>query len=566
VEHVAVPATTFPKPTPVPVAIAAACGALIFAAALGPSLIDPENIDWLMRGDFALHFLGWHLYRTSPWEWPPGSTPNLIWPVGSSVGLTDSIPIASFFFKLLDPLLPPTFQFIGLWLVLCFALQGAFGVLLMRLATPNAVLQVLGALVFVLSPPLAYRFGHAALTAHWVLLAAFWLGLRDANVPSRGGAVLWALLVGVTAAIQPYLLLMVALLMLGTYARYLVVASQRAATIAAHAAGGVAAAVVGLWLSGSLMVPTDAGLIARGFGAYSANLLTFVMPTELNAFFALAPARYSNPLQYEGYAYLGGGVIALGAVVLVGGLGPRERAHWRSALTRHLPAIVVLLFLAAMALGPVITAGSRTLFTYDDTVWKPLAAFRTHGRMIWPLYYGIVTAILFGAVRFRTRVAMAMLSASLLMQAVDMAPMVPWIRDVGQHGFRNPLQSPFWSIASRHYKRIIMIPSNLCDRDGALDVRPFALLAGETGRALNGGATARYNVQRASEYCEELQNEIQNGLGVEGSLYVIRRDLFPTSLPAAPGRVCSEIDGIGICVSASSYERWRQEFDLSPRR
>jgi hypothetical protein len=555
-----VTATISPKPRPVAVAIAAACGALAFAAALGPSLIDPQNIDWLMRGDFAMHFLGWHLYRTSPWEWPLGSTPHLIWPVGSSVGLTDSIPIVSFLFKLFDPLLPPTFQFIGLWLVLCFALQGAFGVLLMRLATPNAVLQVLGALVFVLSPPLAYRFGHAALSAHWVLLAAIWLALKyDANVPSRGGSVRWALLVGVTAAIQPYLLFMVALMMLGTYASYLVVAPQRGATIAAHAAGGVAAALVGLWQSGSLMVPTAAGLMVGGFGAYSANLLTFVMPTELNTFFVLGPVHYSNPLQYEGYAYLGGGVIALGTVVLVGGLGSRERTHWRSAVTRHLPAIFVLLLLAAMAFGPAITGGSRTLFTYDGPVWKPVAAFRTNGRMIWPLYYGIVAAILFGAVRFRERVAMAMLSAALLIQAVDMARMVPWIRDAGQHGFRNPLQSQFWSVASRHHQRIIMIPSNLCDRNGAMDVRPFALLAGQTGLALNGGTTARYNEQRAKEYCEELEEETQNGLGAEGSLYVIRRDMLPTLRPDVADRACSVIDGFGVCVSASSYERWRQE-------
>ena len=58
-----------------------------------------------MHADFRLHFLGWHLYRASPWTWPIGATPFQIWPVGSSIGLTDSIPIFAFLFKPLDPLL-----------------------------------------------------------------------------------------------------------------------------------------------------------------------------------------------------------------------------------------------------------------------------------------------------------------------------------------------------------------------------------------------------------------------------------------------------------------------------
>ena len=79
-----------------------------------------------------------------------------------------------------------SFQFIGLWLVLSFALQGVFGALLMQLATPRPTLQLLGATLLILSPPLIFRILHAALTAHWLLLAALWLCLRhDADVPSR---------------------------------------------------------------------------------------------------------------------------------------------------------------------------------------------------------------------------------------------------------------------------------------------------------------------------------------------------------------------------------------------
>ena len=85
-------------------------GGFLMLWALGPSLVDPRNIEWLMYGDYALHFLGWHLYRHGPWAWPLGATPNLIWPIGSSVGLTDSIPVVAVpargFLALLAPRAP----------------------------------------------------------------------------------------------------------------------------------------------------------------------------------------------------------------------------------------------------------------------------------------------------------------------------------------------------------------------------------------------------------------------------------------------------------------------------
>ena len=275
--------------SPVP-ATAAALAALGATAVFGPEHVDPLHTEWLMRGDFALHFFGWHLYRTSPWTLPLGATPHLIWPVGSSVGLTDSIPLASAFFKVLDPLLPPTFQFIGLWLVMCFALQALFGALLMRLVTPHPGRQLAGALLFVLSPPLAIRFGHAALAAHWVLLAALWLSLSEgADRPSKRRVGAWALLAAVTAAIQPYLLLMVALLMLAAFGRQVVVDRRRLVPAAMHAVAGLGAGGIGLWQSGSLIVPSVAGLNMGGFGGYSANLLTFIMPTEANTWLFPGP-------------------------------------------------------------------------------------------------------------------------------------------------------------------------------------------------------------------------------------------------------------------------------------
>ena len=195
-------------------------GLVAFASSLGLDLLDPRNVDWLLHGDWRIHFLGWHLFRHGPWTFPIGATPLLAAPIGSSVGLTDSIPIAAFLAKALDPVLPADVQYLGLWLAGCFVLQGVFGALLLRLVTDRVLLQVLGAALLVLSPPLVFRVPHPALTAHWLLLAALWFYFRRGrDAVSRRALAGWAALAGVASATHPYLLVMVLMVMGAAYAR-----------------------------------------------------------------------------------------------------------------------------------------------------------------------------------------------------------------------------------------------------------------------------------------------------------------------------------------------------------
>jgi hypothetical protein len=153
---------------------------------------------------------------------------------------------------------------------------------------------------------------------------------------------------------------------------------------------------------------------------------------------------------------------------------------------------------------------------------------------------------------------------AVLIQAVDLSPAPAFIADTGLHGFRNPLNSRFWDIAAPYYQRIILIPSNLCERSGYVEYSAFALLAGRHRMAINSGMTARYDVRKAVAYCESLDEEIANGLTTPGSLYVVRRDLMPhVSRRVGPnGPICTTVDGLGVCISADSYRPWRDAFEI----
>ena len=187
----------------------AIAGALVFVGLAGLRIVAPTETGWLMRGDWAWHQGGWHVFRSEPWHWPPGRIASLMFPDGTSIGLTDAIPAVAIPLKLASPLLPSPLQF-GAWFALSFVLLGAWAARLARAATPVPAALALTALLAVSLPVLVGRVGHIALTAHWILVAAIaWHVERDEATPA-GRWRRWLWLGALASAVHPYLAAMVA--------------------------------------------------------------------------------------------------------------------------------------------------------------------------------------------------------------------------------------------------------------------------------------------------------------------------------------------------------------------
>ena len=109
-------------------------GLIFFLAIYGISPVifteDSFIINGYIEKDISQHYSGWMLYRNSPWRFPVGLGENIAYPYGNVVSFTDSIPMFAIFFKLFRAILPETFQYFGLFVMLCFMLQGAFAALL----------------------------------------------------------------------------------------------------------------------------------------------------------------------------------------------------------------------------------------------------------------------------------------------------------------------------------------------------------------------------------------------------------------------------------------------------
>ena len=113
--------------------IPALLGTLAFLWISGGGILSPTHIGWLTGGDPAQHFIGWQFFREAPLlQSPLGANSDFGMEIGSSLIYTDSLPLLAFLFKPLRALLPQPFQYMGLWMLVCFILQAVFAWKLME--------------------------------------------------------------------------------------------------------------------------------------------------------------------------------------------------------------------------------------------------------------------------------------------------------------------------------------------------------------------------------------------------------------------------------------------------
>jgi len=390
-----------------------AVGLLFFISILGIDRADPGYVSWLMYGDWAQHYLGWEMFRHEGLNWPPGRINGLWHPVGTSVVFTDSLPLLALPLRLVSDWLPPQFQYIGAFLALSFILQGALAARLAHSAGLGVSGQLLVALLFVNTPFLHARVNHDTLTAHWLLLACLLLATA---VSTRRAAAVWYSIVALSALIHPYFVAMSGPLA-GAALWWNLRATPR--HVVAHGIGGAMLALVLLWAGGAFIIPSQPSLTSTvAYGHYSANLLTFITPMNRSAWLPEWPMATDG--QYEGYAYLGAGVLflLLTAAAFACSSLPRRRG---------IAAIPGRVWLAATALGlfgasTVLAIGDLRLLDFPQNGGL-FGMFRSSGRFVWPLAYTLMAgAVIALSARLGPQRAAGIVLAATALQVADLYP------------------------------------------------------------------------------------------------------------------------------------------------
>ncbi|MDQ3264509.1 MAG: DUF6311 domain-containing protein [Myxococcota bacterium] len=525
---------------------------------IGLETLAPLHTGWTLQGDWAMAQLSQSFFRDAPWGLPLGSAPGFVHPVGVALSSADGIPWLGLLARAVAPLFPRDFQLLGLWLLLCFALQGALGALLTARLSASRWHQWLGGSLFVLVPFLSDRMGHLGLCAHWLLVGMLWLTLGRPSNPAELRRRRWLglLFVVLSAGVHPYLCAMV---------------------LALGLAGNPWRGSLG-WVGGYLLVALGViGLLgylgsggsAPGFHHYSANLLALVNPGSQSW---LLPGIPVGAGQYEGYGYLGAGVLSLG----LGGWIHWRLVHrcgpWAQGWSAAKPLIGVCLLMGVFSLSSAVMLGPWRLISFTtlfNAVLGPLAGtFRAPGRFLWPLGYLAVTgalALVLHGLRVRPRLAAVLLGAAVVLQAVEPRrgppgepippPAVP------------PLASALWSLIGEDFDHLVLYPPVMQDgaghrcgqegfsRDEAAQLGHLAYLRGLT---VNSGYVARLDVPRLEAACSQLEAQLDQGRLDPRSLYLVHERAVPGFLERTREEArCGRVDGRQVCVSAQAAPGFR---------
>lgn len=360
-------------------------GALVFLILYGVRVLDPTCVDWILNNpspDPAQHYLGWVFYRRSGWHLPYlGANYSAIYPYRTSILYTDSIPLLAVLGKLLGGVLPARFQYLGLWGLFCYAMQGGLAqALIARIGgvrpgdTAKNWASVLGAGVLVLFPALNIRmFAHTALAANWLVLLALWLWLcaeRSENRPTAAKLCLWWGILGLLCAgIHLYYLPMVGMVLVAACVQR-ALEKRGPAAVVLPVASFCGAALAELFVLGAF---------AANFAGYSNGYLSGADLANL-----FVPGLGAS-WEQEIYAGLG---TTIAVVLALAGLLVQYKqagAFFRRHKNVVIAALVLLVLDAIAAMGNTVTFAGRTLFTVPipQALMDFWAMFSSCARLAW---------------------------------------------------------------------------------------------------------------------------------------------------------------------------------------
>lgn len=500
-------------------------GAIIFLIIYGFSVLNVTNDSFLINGyiekDIAQHYAGWMLFRDSPWQFPLGVGQNLAYPYGTSVSYTDSIPIFAIFFKLFRSILPSTFQYFGIFCMICFMLQGAFGALISNLFSNNFFYNLISASVLTLSPVIIERaFRHCALTAHFLILASLYYYLKNKGNCSFKAVLPFFIINGLAITIHPYFLPFTFAIMFAFCIENFFIKKEYIKNVLYILSSIFVTIFIGYSI-GAFYGNTQMG--ATGYGLFSMNLNSLYNPiskgfSNWSTIMEIKPTL--TGYQIEGFNFLGLGIILFIPISIIICLFKFKNKIFKTILTfikNYFGIIFSALSLFIFAVGDWVSFGGLRLFKLPipSFIINSIGSiFRANGRFGWLVVYLIVILVLYSISRSNYKFSNIIITLLLFTQIIDMRNVI-----ISKHSYftnsednvqsqyvNNLLCNPFWDDASEKYAIGYMLFDNIDNR--SID---FASKFGKNNHAVNSGFTARVDTERFYKQRDAIFNEIANG-------------------------------------------------------
>lgn len=537
--------------------IGAIIGLVAFLMIYGVDVLLFTNVNWLtdsesLEGlwDLTQHYNGWLYYRQTPWTFPIGMTENVC-PEPISVAYMDSIPLFAIIFKVLSPILPATFQYFGLFELLTYMLMGGFGSLITYKYSKNVIFNSISAGLFVVSPVLIKRtFYHTALSAHFLILIAICLWIYREEISYKKYVIYWTLLGILCVLINPYYVPMVFGIMLCSVVQEIIEKKVWKRNVLL-----IIAPIIGVIFVGWII-----GLFAGSQSASGDSLE--IVSYNLNQFFNPADpvlhhdskgpvvtgevreySKFIDPIvlhtgwQMEGFSYLGLGIIIMMIVsVIVGAFYIENKVNKnniRKLISIIISVLIGVVVFTLLAMGPVGSYGESVLYhiKWPQSIYNLFAMFRTCGRLIWPVYYGVYTIVLliFAKTVKGNKWIWLVVIVCTVIQLLDISPSLTYKRKIYSNiGYNeevdvNPLlSSEIMKEIAQNHDEIVFLPETryeicLCG-NWSCKFQQYAL---ENNMKMSAAYCSRDVSVIADEYANDIIEKKRNGESFPNVIYVV---------------------------------------------
>lgn len=503
------------------------------------ALLDGTLPFWHREGaDIAQYAAGFNAFVREPWHWPLLRIESLNAPEGTLATFVDTVPLYAMLWKLVQhgPDTPFRHPY-GLWIGLCFVLQGVGAWWICREANTRRWSVLLAMTLLLVSfPALTFRISHTSLMAQWLLVFGLAIYLRGTRL-ERIAAGAWIVLLPCAFYLNIYLFAMLAALFAADALRQLKRGPALPALVAALGSAGLLLA--SMWAT-MLPLPPGAANAEWGFGYYSMNLLAPVTGGHLLQF--AHPTAQDG--QGEGFNYLGIFVLAL-TVWVVAMKGRADPKFW----SRHRALLAVFALLTLYALSNVIYFGQVKVLSMKvpQALEHVTSTFRSSGRFFWPVGYAIVVFTVLGVARHLSAARGALVLAVVVpLQMWDMQRHHQWVRDTVAEGAPVVIDAPRWlAFLGPDVKALNYYPPFRCgNAPPSQGLVPTMLFAVKHGYTLSTGYIAR-----SAKPCDNFATEIA-ALPATTAV-VFDKAVFPQQDQAmalmGPGARCADMNIGWLC-------------------
>ena len=495
---------------------------LIFSLTLisisaGLKIINPKETNWLQVGDGTME-IAWEFFRNQPlFQFPLGLNPKYGLEISSTMAFDGQIPLFSLIFHPFQSILPTRFQYIGIYLLICFALNYYSSKLIFRQLNFTSLNSGLGAIILSTSPIILNRYienTHYTLTSAFFLYFAILLVLRIDSTFYK-----WLLLYILSILIFLYytffILIIHSILMIYKYFNK----KETSIKFVLKYFGIFSISYGVMYLVGFFFGGVSTSDI--GYGRFKSSLSSLFDPSGWSV---IVPDISETEGAYEGFSYIG-----IPSTLLIVIFFSLIRKSKNTDFKFKVPFIILWgssIFLYLFSLSNKIAIGSRELFEFSipNQFNELTSTFRSSGRFAWLIVFVIFISLIYSiSLKLSSKSMTILLSLMILIHSIDIGTQLISQRNLKfSEPYLSSLINPAWSEIGDCYEKIRIYPPSMAP-DNYYD---FVNLAYQQDLSINTGRFGRGSAVSINNAYEKMhQDFIYSSLDTD-SFYIFTTSPF----------------------------------------